>query len=408
MKAITNNISFYAVVSLFFLWALAHNLNPILIPHLKNACRLSDTQSALVDSSFYIAYFLMALPAGFVIQKWGYQKTIILGLFLFAVGAFLFYPAAATLSYNFFLGALFIVASGLTFLETAANPYVSILGDPKTASQRLNFAQSFNGLGATLAAFLGGKFILNNRPNDPNSFSGLDESQLISQLKLEASLVQIPYLFIGGLVLFMMIIFMRLPLPDIRNKNSLQGFSLKRLLGYPQLKAALIAQFFYVGAQVCMGSFFIRYAVQYTGLNQAEAAVYLSIALFLFMAGRFIGSWLMQFVAAFKLLFIYGLCNIALLFLVMWGQGFISVYALMLVFFFMSIMFPTIFSLGIQNLGDDARFASSLLVMSIVGGACLPLAMGAISDMSAIRFAFVVPAICFAIIAWFGHSTSSW
>jgi FHS family L-fucose permease-like MFS transporter len=376
-----------AIFSLFFLWALAHNLNPILIPHLKNACKLSDMQSALVDSSFYIAYFFMALPAGFIIKRYGYQSTIVLGLSLFSMGAFVFYPAATLVSYPLFLLALFIIATGITFLETAANPYVSILGAPETASQRLNFAQAFNGLGATLAALFGSKFILSD-----NSGSALS--------------VRIPYLIIGCLVLLVMLVFFRLRLPKAPEDKTSgnQDFSLKRLMSYPQFKNALVAQFFYVGAQVGIGSFFIRYCVAQTQIENEEAALYLSAALLLFMIGRFLGAALLKVISTKKLLFIYGVVNMVLLWLVIIGNGISSVYALMATQFFMSIMFPSIFAIGIKGLGSDTRFASPLLIMTIVGGAILPLAMGSISDNSQINNAFIIPFICFGVIAWFAYN----
>lgn len=376
-----------AIMSLFFLWALAHNLNPILIPHLKKACKLSDMQSALVDSSFYLAYFFMALPAGFLIKKMGYQKTIVLGLLLFSLGAFLFYPAASFVSYPLFLLALFIIATGITFLETAANPYVSILGAPESASQRLNFAQAFNGLGATLAALFGSTFILSD-----NSGTALS--------------VRIPYLIIGLLVFFVMLVFIKLPLPPahLDNVNHKLGFSLKRLLAYPQLKRALIAQFFYVGAQVGIGSFFIRYCVSQTQMENEEAALYLSAALLLFMIGRFLGAALLKVISTAKLLLIYSIVNMLLLVFVILSKGTPTVYALMATQFFMSIMFPSIFAIGIHGLGSDTRFGSPLLIMTIVGGAILPLIMGSISDFSQIEYAFVVPLACFGIIAWFANT----
>jgi FHS family L-fucose permease-like MFS transporter len=371
-----------AIFSLFFLWALAHNLNPILIPHLKNACSLNDMQSALVDSSFYLAYFFMALPAGFIIKKYGYQSTIVLGLFLFSMGAFVFYPAATLVSYPLFLIGLFIIGTGITFLETAANPYVSILGAPKTASQRLNFAQAFNGLGATLAALFGSKFILSD--------SGRD-----------ALGVRIPYLIIGIIVLIVMVIFIKLQLPKAKQEKEAQTFSLKRLLGYPQLRSALLAQFFYVGAQVGIGSFFIRYCVSQTQMSNEKAALYLSAALLLFMVGRFLGAALLKVIQTKSLLFLYCMLNILLLIGVVLGNGFWAIYALMGTEFFMSIMFPSIFAAGIKGLGSDTRFGSPLIIMTIVGGAILPVIMGAISDVATINFAFTVPMFCFAIIAWF-------
>lgn len=399
MKKVNAQISFIAVASLFFLWALAHNLNPILIPHLKKACTLSDMQSALVDSSFYIAYFLMAMPAGWLIQKWGYQKTIVGGLFLFSLGCLLFIPAANTLSYPFFLSALFVIASGLTFLETAANPYVTVLGEPATATRRLNFAQSFNGLGATLAAFFGGKFILSSQPSETGILEKMNQEELQQFMLQYASTVKVPYLIIATIVFVAMLVFLWLPLPDIRNREAIAGFNLKRLWSHKQLKGALLAQFVYVGAQVGIGSFFIRYAHYSSGLNNQEAAFYLSIALLLFMCGRFMGSWLMQYINSNKLLSAYAIINIVLLDMVIWGNGMTGVYALMATQFFMSIMFPSIFANGIKGLGDDARYASSLIVMTIAGGAFFPPLMGAISDKSSIPYAFLIPLLSFVTIA---------
>lgn len=397
-------IGFVAIVSLFFLWALAHNLNPILIPHLKKACSLNDMQSALVDACFYIAYFVMALPAGILIKRLGYQKTIVFGLLLFALGAFLFYPAASARSYVFFLSALFIIASGLTFLETAANPYVSILGKAETATQRLNFAQSFNGLGAGLAAFLGGKYILSGNEINAASLSGLDAASVEEILQAEANMVQVPYLIIGSIVFLVALLFMMLPLPQMEAEKQTNKSSIKHLLGNKNLRQALLAQFFYVGAQVGIGSFFIRYCKQDQLLNEKTAASYLSISLFLFMSGRFLGSWLMKYIAANKLLALYSLINIVLLMLAIFVAGTTGIYALMATQFFMSIMFPTIFSNGIKGLGSDMQYASSLMVMTIVGGAICPLAMGAISDASGIEFAFVIPILSFGIIYVFAKN----
>ena len=388
VKKYNLNTPLLAIMSLFFLWALAHNLNPILIPQLKKACQLNDMQSALVDSSFYIAYFLMALPGGFIIKRFGYQKTIVLGLLLFSTGAFLFYPAAAMAYYPLFLLALFIIASGITLLETAANPYVSILGDPNTSAQRLNFAQAFNGLGATLAALFGSKFIL-------------------SDAEASADSTRIPYVVIGGIVLIVMMVFLKIKLPQVQETDQTQSlpFSWKRLWQYPQLRMGVLAQFFYVGAQVGIGSFFIRYVTQQASIDNETGALYLSLGLLLFMLGRFIGAAMMKFIKAEKLLLYYCLINMALLLWVILGSGEFSIYALISTQFFMSIMFPSIFAMGIKNMGADTRFGSSLLIMSIVGGAFIPLAMGAISDSFGIAWAFAVPWICFLIIAFAAFKT---
>jgi FHS family L-fucose permease-like MFS transporter len=395
-----NNFAVVLIISLFFLWGFALNLNPILIPHLKKACQLSDTQSAFIDSASYIAYFLLAIPAGKFMKRFGYKGGIVLGLLLFATGAFLFYPAAVTRSYVFFLVALFIIASGLAFLETAANPYITVLGDEKGATQRLNFAQSFNGLAATLAPLLGGMFILSGQTLDAGAEAAMSPEQLNLYLNHEASSVKIPFLIIGAVVLLVAIFLIRTPLPEIEDhKGDSDGTG--SLFGEKNLMLGVIAQFFYVGAQVCVGSFFIRFSAQVAGIAEKSAALYLSGALLGFMAGRFIGTFLMQYIAPPKLLAIYSLINIALIFAAVTMNGIAAVYALMGVVFFMSIMFPTIFSLSIRGLGSRMKEGSSLVIMAIVGGAVFPVLMGRVSDMTNIQTAYIVPAACFAVVFYF-------
>ncbi|MEP7167897.1 MAG: L-fucose:H+ symporter permease [Bacteroidota bacterium] len=396
-------LPFIVVTSLFFLWALAHNLNPILIPHLKKACVLSDMQSALIDSSFFIAYFVMAIPAGLFMRKYGYKPGVIVGLLLFSIGAFLFYPAASAISYAFFLSALFIIASGLTFLETAANPYITILGKPETATQRLNFAQSFNGLGATLAPLIGGKFILSGKHLSDVDLTAMNASQIHDFYLSEAAAVKIPYLIIGTIVLIVAFIFYKIHLPDIVEKDNdelkIKGGTIFR---HKHLTKGIIAQFFYVGAQVGVGSFFIRFLGKTANIDEKTAAYYLSVTLLLFMTGRFLGTFLMKYIAPNKLLTAYSIVNIILLLMAVGIGGKLSVYSLMSVEFFMSIMFPTIFSLSIRDLGTETKIGSSLVIMSIVGGAVMPLIMGRISDISSIRWSYLIPMICFFPILYFG------
>lgn len=390
-----NKLGFAAVVSLFFFWALAHNLNPILIPQLKKALQLSDFQSAWVDSSFYVAYFLMALPAGILIEKIGYRGTIVSGLVLFALGAWLFIPAANFRSFPFFLGALFVLASGLTLLETAANPFVNAMGDPSTAGRRLNFAQAFNGLGATLAAFLGARYILSGKQQhalNPGEFESVNE-----WLQFEANQVKMPYFLMGLFVLVMAIVFKRISLPGIQQDNT-APFSLKKLASLQKLKWAVLAQFVYVGAQVGVSSFFIRYAVNQTKLSDQESALRLSLGLFLFMVGRFAGSALMKKIKAEIVLQLFTWMAVTCMIIASFFGGEFGLYALTLTPFFMSVMFPTIFSFGIQHSQGLTRYASSLLIMSIVGGAIIPLVMGAVSDKSSIQYAFTIPLVCFVTI----------
>ncbi|MDQ6764467.1 MAG: L-fucose:H+ symporter permease [Bacteroidota bacterium] len=394
------HVAIILVTSLFFLWGFALNLNPILIPHLKKACQLSDVQSAFVDSASYIAYFLLALPAGKFMQRYGYKGGIILGLILFALGAFLFFPAAVTRSYAFFLLAIFIIACGLAFLETAANPYITVLGDPATSTQRLNFAQSFNGLAAFLAPLMGGFFILSGKTLTKTQEAAMSTQQLNDYLNHEASAVKIPYIIIGIVVLLVAVFLYKTKLPEIKEQdNSLEveGSILKE----KNLVFGVLAQFFYVGAQVCVSSFFIRFSERVAGLEEKTAALFLSGALLGFMIGRFAGTFLMKFISPPKLLAIYSIINIILLIGAVASAGKISVYALTGVEFFMSIMFPTIFSLGIRGLGSKTKEGSSLIIMSIVGGAIFPVIMGRISDASSIQTAYLVPAACFIVVFLF-------
>jgi FHS family L-fucose permease-like MFS transporter len=300
------------ITSLFFLWGFALNLNPILIPHLKKACQLTDTQSALIDSASYIAYFLMAIPAGLFMKRFGYKGGIIFGLILFAIGAFLFYPAAETRMYIFFLGALFIIACGLTFLETAANPYITVLGDPSTATQRINFAQSFNGLAAFLAPRIGSMFILSGVVLSVEEQANMTPAAIEAYLQIEASSVQTPFLVIGGTVLLIALLLLPTKLPEIKEEAS-ELISSGTILKEKNLLAGVVAQFFYVGAQVCVSSFFIRYSQQVAGLQEKSAAELLSWALLGFMIGRFLGTLLMKYIAPAKLLAIYAVINFFLL-----------------------------------------------------------------------------------------------
>ncbi|MEC5142638.1 L-fucose:H+ symporter permease [Chitinophaga sp. 212800010-3] len=397
---------FILVTSLFFLWALIHNLSPVLIPHLKKACQLTDLQSSLIDSAVFAAYFLMALPAGAVMRKFGYKTGIIFGLCLYAIGAFLFIPAANSREYIAFLGALFVIASGLTFLETAANPYVTILGAPETATTRLNLAQSFNGIGAVLGPVLGAKFILSGTELTKAQMDAMSPAQMQQYLSAEAGTVKVPYIIIGLVVLFIALLFVFTRMPDVQeveDKSIDTSKSNGSIFRHKHLIAAVVAQFFYIGAQVGVNAFFIRFARFSAGIPEKEAANLLgAVAGLGFMIGRFFGTFLMSRVKPQVLLTIYGIINVALILIAMVTKGYVAIGAVLLVPFFMSIMFPTIFSLGIRGLGKDTKFGSSLLIMSIVGGAVCPPLMGLISDASNIQMAYVIPLICFAVVVWFG------
>lgn len=391
------------VTFLFFLWGFAHNLNPILIPHLKKACELTDFQSAFVDTAFFIAYFLVAIPAGLYMRRFDYKGGITIGLVLFAVGSFLFVPAAGTRAYPLFLVALFVIASGLTFLETAANPYMTVLGPPETATQRLNFAQSFNGLAATLAPFLGGRFILSGTELSDEELASMSPSALDAYLQSEADSVIVPYLIIGGVVLLVAVLLRWTKLPEIKEEEetSATGSALRSLMRNKNFVFGVVALFFYVGAQVGVLSFFIRFSEQVAGVGERAAADLLAIALLGFMVGRFVGTGLMRFITAARLLVIFSVLNIAFIIVAVAVDAMLAVYALMGVTFFMSIMFPTIFALSIGGLGARTKEGSSILIMSIVGGAIIPVIMGQVSDLATMQIAYLIPGICFGIVLAF-------
>jgi FHS family L-fucose permease-like MFS transporter len=407
MPSLTNRnyrFAFIMITSLFFLWGFAHNLDPILIPHLKKSFTLSTLQSSLVDSAVFIAYFVMALPAGFIMKKYGYKAGIITGLLLFAGGSFLFIPAANTQQYAFFLGALFIIACGLTILETAANPYASLLGDPETSTQRLNLSQSFNGLAATLAPIIGARIIL-TKDYTAVELNTMTEVAKKAALAAEASTVKMPYLILGAFILLVAIIFWFTKLPEIKDgEEHAAGRNIFHALKHKHLKWGVIAQFFYVGAQVCVFSFFILYATKAANIDKVAAADYLGWGCGMaFMVGRFFGTFLMKYVRAERLLAFYALINVLLCVVAIFSHGIIALIAVIGIAFFMSIMFPTIFALGIKDLGGDTKFGSSLIIMSIVGGAILPPIFAYISDITGnIQYGYIVPLICFAVIVYYG------
>jgi FHS family L-fucose permease-like MFS transporter len=400
-----NRFAFIMVTTLFFMWGFVHNLDPVLIPHLKKSFSLTTLQAALVDSSVFIAYFIMAIPAGLFMKRFGYKSGILFGLLLFATGSYLFIPAANTQQYPFFLIALFIIACGLTFLETAANPYASLLGDPKTSVQRLNFAQSFNGLAATVAPYIGIKMIL-TEGYSPEQLNGMTESAKQIALASEASSVKLPYFIIGSIIVIIMIIFWFLKLPQIsedKNENKISVNSILNSLKKKSISSAVIAQFFYVGAQVCVLSFFILYAPVAAGIDTNETGYYQGGCGLAFMTGRFAGTFLMTYIKPAKLLIVYSFVSILLCVVAIAGSGIITVYSVIGIAFFMSIMFPTIFSLGIKDAGKDTEIASSLIIMAIAGGAILPLGFGYITDVTKnIQLGYFVPMICFAVVLWFG------
>ncbi len=397
-----NSRALVLVISLFFLWALTSNLLPSLIPHLKKACRLNDFQSAFIDSAYWIAYFFMALPAANIMRRYSYKTGIIMGLVIAAIGAFIFYPASEARVFSIFLLALFLVASGMTFLETAANPYMTVLGNPETSSQRLNFAQAFNGLGAFVAAFFLSKLVLSGTEYSAEQLNAMTPAALDSYLASEADRLKLPYIGIGIVLLLVAGLFYFTKMPRVQEEKGSFKIDLA-VFRHRHFTNGVIAQFFYVGAQVCISSFFIRYSKYTADIPELTATDYLGYLLLCFMVGRYVGTFLMQKIAPEKLLAIYSACNVLILAYCVFVGGRIGVFSMMGVEFFMSIMFPTIFALGIKNLGDETKIGSSYMVMAIVGGATIPLLLGYIARHYNMQLAYIVPLICFLFTFYFGY-----
>ena len=383
-------VPFILVTSLFFLWGVAHSLLDVLNKHFQDILGITKARSGMVQAALYGGYFIMAIPAGLFMNRLGYRKGIITGLLLYAAGAFLFWPATFIQTFEFTLLCLFIIACGLTFLETAANPYSSVLGPRDTSEQRLTLSQSFNGLGWIIGPALGGMLILGgNGDNGANKFSSM----------------ALPYMLIGVVVLVVAFMFVITRMPDIHEgEHDSRGErgTFRGLFRIRHFRYAVMAQFLYVAAQTGINSFFINYVVEtMPGYSPEKAAYLLSLGFVFFMSGRFIGSLFMSWFSPRQMLGIYALINTAAMALVMLGLGWPSLVALYLNYFCMSIMFPTIFALGLKDLGGMTKKGSSVLVMTIVGGAICPVIMGRIADLSGMAIGFVVPLVCFAFIAWY-------
>jgi len=395
------------IVSLFFMWGMGASINDILIQQFKKSFVLTDFQSGLVQSAFYLGYFLLAIPASLIMRRFNYKTGILIGLLLFATGAFLFYPAAEKASYGFFLFALFVIASGLTFLETAGNPYVSALGDPSTATFRLNLAQSFNPIGCITGILIGQNFILSGIEYSKEQLANISPEAVKAYYSSEVHAVQTPYLIIGIVIIAAALVILLTKFPVVKDEethgNSTPAQTLKFIFGKRHFKLAVVAQFFYIGAQVCIWSFLIRY-IQGTipGTPEKTAANFLTLSLVVFTAGRFIGTAILKRIKGHNLLWIYAVINLALISIAFIFPRTIGLWALVATSFFMSIMYPTIFSLGIRDLGEHTKLAASVLVMAIIGGALITPIMGLASVHFGIGKAIVVPFLCFLVVAYYG------
>ena len=375
-------LPFVLVTSLFFMWGFARAILDVLNKHFQEALGISLAHSAMIQVMFYLGYFIMAIPAGLFIARNGYRKGVVFGLLLFGIGSLLFIPGEYFMSFNFFLFSLFVIACGLVFLETAANPYMTELGERETAASRLNLAQSFNGLGCACAPLLVGMML----------FSEGQEANL-----------SFPYMMMGIVVLVVALIFSRVNLPEIAHAEdtvhaeatgSKKGVWSNKLFVF-----GISALFCYEIAEISINSFFINYVVDDGWMNALDAAKLLSVAgLGLFMCGRFIGSWIMRFVRAEKFLLICAIGTVISTALVVMNWGIVSFVSLILIYLFEAIMFPTIFAISLRGLGNQTKRASSYLMMTPIGGAVGPLMMGYVGDMTSMSFSFIVPLISYMVV----------
>ncbi|CAK7191994.1 L-fucose-proton symporter [Commensalibacter sp. Nvir] len=398
-------IPFALLCSLFFLWALANNLNDILLPQFQHAFTLNNFQAGLIQSAFYLGYFFIPIPAGILMKKFSYKVGILTGLFLYAIGAALFWPAAEIMNYDLFLIGLFIIAAGLGCLETAANPFVTVLGPEKTGHFRINLAQTFNSFGSIIAVVFGQTLILAHIPQYSNDIlDKMAPDQLKTYHHNLVLAVQFPYMIIVGIVLFIALLIFFTKFPVIQsdtheetNDSLVKAF--KRLIKVRHWRWAVFAQFCYVGAQIACWSYLIRYAVQENKMTPSFAANYLTASMVCFFIGRFSGTWLIKRSDPKKVLASYALISFVLCSISAFLGGMVGLIALTACSLFMSIQYPTIFSLGITDLGKDTKYGSSLIVMSIVGGSVVTPLMGFVSDIAgSIPTAELVPALCFIIV----------
>jgi MFS transporter, FHS family, L-fucose permease len=404
-------LPFILVTALFFLWGLPNSMNDILIKQFMKSFEIDRFQAGLIQFSFYMGYFLLAIPAAKIMDKYSYKTGLVIGLLLFGAGCFLFMPAASIGTYGFFLCALFVIASGLAFLETGANPYISVLGDPDTSEQRLNFSQAFNPFGVITGATIGTLFIFSGIEPDVNKIEEMKQSGVYDAfLRSETLRVVAPYIVIGVIVLILAVIMIITKFPVIASEhkdNKGDKGRIRDLLKYPHFIKSVIAQFFYVGAQVGTWSFFIQYAQDYTSKPEKIAGSFLIATFVIFSIGRFLATYFMNYMKPSKLMGLYSLINITLVSIAVLFPGWTGLTALFFTSFFMSLMFPTIFALGLKGLGRLTKLGGSLIVMGIVGGAVFPPIIGLIVKYSgSMAIAMVLPLLSYGYIAYYSYKGS--
>jgi FHS family L-fucose permease-like MFS transporter len=398
-------LPFTLVTALFFFWGVPNNLNDILIKQFMKSFELSRFEAGLLQSAFYLGYFLLSLPAALIMRKFSYKTGLVIGLFLFSIGTFLFYPAAIIGKFEFFLFALFVIASGLAFLETGANSFIAVLGDPESSERRLNFSQAFNPIGAIAGVLIGTFFIL----------SGVELSSVqIAQMKTEGTYqaylnhetmrVVAPYMVISAVTFIWAIVLLFTKFPHLTDEHIVNGKeekgSFSELFRFRHFKLGILAQFFYIGAQVGTWSYFIVYAQDYTGMKEKTAALLLAGTLVAFLIGRFSAAYIMRFIRPNKLMGVFAVINIGLLAISITFPGWIGLWSIFITSFFMSLMFPTIFALGIKGLGPNTKIGGSMIIMAIIGGAVFTPIMGLIAK-EGMNVAMFVPLCCYVYICYY-------
>jgi MFS transporter, FHS family, L-fucose permease len=396
-------LPFVLITVLFFLWGIPNNLNDVLIRQFMKSFAISRFEAGLIQFAFYLGYFVLAMPAAILMRRSGYKAGFVIGLLLFGTGTFLFWPAAVVGKYGFFLFALFVIASGLSFLETASNPFIAQMGDPESSERRLNFSQAFNPLGSITGVLIGTVFIFSGVELNPAQVDSMKAQHLYdAYLRSETLRVVKPYLALGAIAIFWAFLIWRMKFPSIQSEHEAAGDHgrFAELFRYPHFLMAVAAQFMYVGAQVGTWSYFIQYVQEFTHQPEKIAGYFLTGTLGAFLIGRFSSAYLMRFVAPHKLLGAYALVNVVLVGFAVAYPGWPGLWAVFLTSFFMSLMFPTIFALGIKGLGPNTKIGGSLIVMAIVGGALIPLLMGRIADIRhSIAPAYLVPLIAYVAVA---------
>jgi FHS family L-fucose permease-like MFS transporter len=401
-------LPFVLVTFLFFLWGIPNNLTDVLIRQFMKSFAISRFQAALIQFAQYMGYFIMAMPAAFFMRRFGYKSGFVMGLLLFGLGAFLFWPAAIVAKYGLFLVALLIIGSGLSCLETACNPFIAQLGNPESSERRLNFSQAFNPFGAITGVLIGTVFIFSGIELSPQQIDSMKAQHLYdAYLRSETLRVVKPYMALGVVAVLWALLILRTKFPPIQGEHEESGKHghFRDLFHFPHFWMAVVAQFLYVGAQVGTWSYFIQYVQEYTHQPEKTAGYLLTGTLVAFGVGRFTSAYLMRFIAPYKLLGAFAVANVALVAFGVLHPGWTGLWAILLTSFFMSLMFPTIFALGLKGLGPNTKIGGSLIVMAIVGGALIPLLMGKIADAShSMAPAYVVPLVAYLFIAGYAFA----